>query len=70
MKYSSVTYSRKSAQNYDYESAIYEKLYNHAYFLKGKPLLLQVSGQKRQTSDRLNVRTGILKFLIKLSYNT
>lgn len=34
-------------QNYDYESAIYEKLYNHTYFLKGKPLPLHVSGQKK-----------------------
>lgn len=57
--YFSVTYSRKTTGNYDYEQSIRGKLHDHTYFLKGKQLPLQVSGQKkRQRLDRLNIIAG------------
>jgi len=43
----SVMYSSKTTQNYDYETTVCGKLYDHIYFLKAKTLPLQVSGEKR-----------------------
>lgn len=64
----SVTYSRKTNQNYDYETTICGKLYDHTYFLKGKPLPLQDSGEKRVGLDGLNIIAGIFPVSFLLSF--
>lgn len=64
----SLLYSRKTTQNYDYETTICGKLYDHTYFLKGKTLPLQVFEEKIVGLDGLNIIAGIFPVSFLLSF--